>query len=341
MTTLAEAAILMRAALRDRSYQGTPLGFKVRDYLAWKQDGGASPHSQRDYETTLARLALEHADLDVASLEGQDGRRLVEGWWRRAWSDAEPSTRAKRLAHLKDFFRWLEGEDGSLVDNRVRLIRAPRKAEADHGILFTADEQARLYQHTHGRDHVAIHLLFSLALRQSALRLFQLGDYDRDRARARFHWKGQRTHVLPVTPRLAMVLDEHVDQRMAEAAAEDRDYRLEYLLYPTKRGPSWNPDLPKIRTLWEDRLQPLSPPSIHAWWYSCLQDAGIVDPGVTSGRKMHAGRHTGISDKIRKGMPIEQAQLLAGHKSIATTVNIYGHVDVSDLASTLEGLDEA
>ena len=330
LTDLAAAARLVRDALADDSWKGTPLGAKVTAYLSWKQDDGASPATIRDYRFTLARLALEHADLGIESFEGQAGRKLVTDFWRRAWHDAERNTRRKVLVHLKDFFRWLEGEDGSLSDDRVRSIRSPRRAEPERGELFSDEEVAAILAACdRQRDRVAVSLLFGLGIRQAALRLFRLGDYDRARGTARFHWKGQRQHTLPIMLGLATVLDEHIDERMVAASARGDDWRAEHLLYPERRGPSWNPDLPKIRTIWEDRTKPLSETSAHRWWTTRLEAAGVAHRG------MHTARHTTISNFIRQGGRIEQAQLLAGHKSIATTVDVYGHVELSSLEAEL------
>lgn len=330
LTEMALAARVVRTALADKIYQGTPLGLKVAAYLSWKTDMGASPATIHDYEATLARLAVEHADLDVPSFEGQAGRKLVTDFWRRVWADAERNTRRKVLVHLKDFFRWLEGEDGTLTDDRVRLIRSPRRAEPDRGELFSEDEIAMILGACErGRDRVAIQLLFGLGLRQAALRHFKLGDYDRARGTARFQWKGQRTHTLPIMLGLATVLDEHIDERMVAASARGRDWRAEHLLYPERYGPSWNPDLPKIRLLWENRAKPMAETSTHRWWTQRLEAAGVRHRG------MHTARHTAISTFIRKGGRIEQAQILAGHKSISTTVDVYGHVELSDLEAEL------
>lgn len=330
LTDLAAAAKVMRDAVKSKVYQGTPLGLKVRDYLSWKQDIGASPDTLRDYEATLARLALEHADLGIPNFEGQAGRKLVSDFWRRAWADSERNTRRKVLVHLKDFFRWLEGEDGTLSDDRVRLIRSPRRAEPERGELFSADEQNQILAAcTRSRDRVAVSLLFGLGIRKGALRGFRLGDYDRARGTARFDWKGQRSHTLPIMLGLATMIEQHIDERMVAASARGRDWRSEYLLYPERYGPSWNPDLPKIRLLWEDRSKPLSETSMHRWWTTRLEDADVPH------RRMHEARHTAISDKIRRGMRLEQAQLLAGHKSIATTVDVYGHVELSSLEDEL------
>jgi hypothetical protein len=68
--TLAEAARMMREALRDRSYRSTPLGLEVARYYRWKKnEWGATAETLRDYEAILAKLALDHADLDVGPTE--------------------------------------------------------------------------------------------------------------------------------------------------------------------------------------------------------------------------------------------------------------------------------
>jgi hypothetical protein len=64
--TLADAARMMREALRDRSYRATPLGLEVARYYRWKKnEWGATADTLRDYEAILAKLALDHAELEL------------------------------------------------------------------------------------------------------------------------------------------------------------------------------------------------------------------------------------------------------------------------------------
>jgi hypothetical protein len=74
--TLADAARMMREALRDRSYRSTPLGLEVARYYRWKKnEWGATADTLRDYEAILAKLALDHADPRANRLRpsGRDG----------------------------------------------------------------------------------------------------------------------------------------------------------------------------------------------------------------------------------------------------------------------------
>ena len=57
----------------------------------------------------------------------------------------------------------------------------------------------------------------------------------------------------------------------------------------------------------------------HNWWYGCLQRAGVVPKGVTSGERMHKA----------------SVQKLLGHASISTTADAYTDWDVEQLAESL------
>ena len=67
MLTWGEVALMMRAAVKDRSYQRTPVGVMVRRYLRWfRNEWGATPTTVRDYEAILARMSRDqHIDPDV------------------------------------------------------------------------------------------------------------------------------------------------------------------------------------------------------------------------------------------------------------------------------------
>lgn len=41
---------------------------------------------------------------------------------------------------------------------------------------------------------------------------------------------------------------------------------------------------------WPD--EPMGDHGLHDWWYGCLERAGVVAHGTTSGERMHKARHT-------------------------------------------------
>ena len=82
---------------------------------------------------------------------------------------------------------------------------------------------------------------------------------------------------------------------------------------------------------------------LHRWWYGCLERAGVVDPGVMSGERMHKARHTAgqrVLDHTKGNL--KAVQKLLGHSSISTTGDVYTDWDIDQLADTLRGMyDEA
>src|SRR5947199_4602089 len=57
-------------AVKDKSYRATPLGLEVAHFMRWfRNEYGATSETLRDYEAILAKLAIDHADLELADFE--------------------------------------------------------------------------------------------------------------------------------------------------------------------------------------------------------------------------------------------------------------------------------
>jgi len=74
---------------------------------------------------------------------------------------------------------------------------------------------------------------------------------------------------------------------------------------------------------------------LHDWWYGCLERAGIVSTGTTSGERMHKARHTAGQRMLDATGNLKAVQKLLGHESIQTTGDIYTDWDVEQLAESL------
>ena len=89
--TLAEAALMMRSAVKDKSYRVTPVGLLVgRLPPLVPERGGATPATIRDYDAVLARMPLTLADKDPPEVDGDDLRDVID-----LWADREARTRAE------------------------------------------------------------------------------------------------------------------------------------------------------------------------------------------------------------------------------------------------------
>jgi integrase len=74
---------------------------------------------------------------------------------------------------------------------------------------------------------------------------------------------------------------------------------------------------------------------VHRWWYRCLERAGIVAKGASSGERMHKARHAAGHRVLDATGNLKAVQKLLGHSSIQTTGDIYADWDDEQLARTL------
>jgi integrase/recombinase XerD len=317
--TLGEAARIMREAVKDKSYRSTPVGLEVAHFIRWfRNEYGATVETLRDYEAILAKLAIDHADLDLADFEPPDGTRRLREFIDERWGDASPRTRKKVRAVLMSFFKWAQAEF-KLQGNPVVPIRSPRLRDVERE-LFSADDVVRIVAaQPELRDRVALKLLFLMGLRKGELAAIRYRDFDLGRRRLRVHGKGGKIRHTPIPT-------EELREELAELSRR-RD-PPEHLLYPQKRGP-------KGTVIWENRRKPLSGPALHRWWYRCLTRAGVVDEGTTHGKKMHGARYTSGTEFYLATGDIYATQQLLGHADVSTTANIYVQGSPADLEAKL------
>jgi site-specific recombinase XerD len=141
--TLAEAARMMREAVKDKSYRSTPLGLEVAHFMRWfRNEYGATAETLRDYESILAKLAIDHADLELADFEPPIGTTRLREFIGGRWGDSAPRTRKKVRAVLMSFFKWAQAEF-KLHRNPVIAIRTPRLRDVERE-LFSAEEITRI-----------------------------------------------------------------------------------------------------------------------------------------------------------------------------------------------------
>jgi integrase len=313
--TLADAARIMRDAVKDRSYRATPLGLEVAKYYRWKKnEWGATKETLRDYEAILARLALYHADLELQDFAPPVGSDRLRDCWDHYWGDRAARTRSKVRSVWVDFFDWAVRERG-LYGNPARALARPKERGKERGV-FEAENVAKLISaQPRQRDRIALHLLFRLALRKGELAAVQFKHFKHDRKRLTVFGKGGTVAPVPIPDDLRLIL--------ADYAADERCEPGQFLLYPEKRGAGG-------KLLWEDRYARMSSTALHRWWHRCLVNAGLPP------RPMHEARHTAITEFLRATGNLKLAQQLARHQSITTTADIYGHLDDHDLERALE-----
>jgi hypothetical protein len=103
------AVRVVREAVKDKSYRGTPLGLAVGRYIRWKRaEWGTSERTIRDYEATLAAFSLWFADLEPEDFEPPGGTERIREFIESEWGDSPPGCagRSCRRCGTSSSGRW-------------------------------------------------------------------------------------------------------------------------------------------------------------------------------------------------------------------------------------------
>lgn len=315
--------------MKDKSYQGTPLGVLVKRYLRWfKNEWGATPTTVRDYEAVLARMSLTLADRQVIDVSIDDLRDVID-----LWGDQSARTRQKITSIIRAFWSWAE-DQGHIAISPAHKIRRPR-AERKLARVLPLDARPRLLTTAkHPRDRLGLFCLLVLGVRRAELAGIQVRDFDAQRGWLRVYGKGQKERLLPLRGPILAELRLYLvtDLPYAGRTPEPDDY----LLYPIRTLAAGKGSEGQLlrRMVGSPKDKP-SPQSVHRWWYRLAQQAGLVGPGVTSGLNMHRARHT-FAQELRRVAGIDAASHALGHSDLSTTLGIYGHRDDSDLETAMD-----
>lgn len=180
-------------------------------------------------------------------------------------------------------------------------------------ILEAADDPA---------DRVALRLLLDYGLRKSALRFVRLRDFDRERQRLSIVTKNAKEQTLPlVDPSLWLDLKQcSGDYLLCRRRQIWRGYERDgSSRFEQKRYPAF----------------PMGNHGLHDWWYGRLEVAGLVQPGITSGQRMHKARHSAGQRVLDVTGNLKAVQRILGHADIGTTGNVYTDWDIDQQAETM------
>jgi site-specific recombinase XerD len=313
--------------MKDKSYRAFPLGQEAGHYLRFKRKR-LTRSSYRDYESCLDKLSRHFADLELEDFEPPVGSERLEEFLEHQWGEQAPRTYNKNLSILGDFFKWACRTQKIHGDPTLAIERA--KARGVYRKTFTDDQcRAIIAAATDLRDRLALRLLLEYGLRKGAVRAVRFQHFDHQRRQLTIFTKGEKVRALPI-PQPSFWLD------------------LERLILDTEARPSWYllPRRKAIPYKGSTRIhlfheQPMGDHGTHDWWYRHLAAAGVVEPGQTSGEKMHQGRYTSGQRVLDRTGNLKAVQKLLGHSDISTTANIYVDWDIEHLTETLrEVLDE-
>lgn len=216
--------------------------------------------------------------------------------------------RRKVRAHLASFFRWLEDED--LIDrNPMRKVRTPRQHAQQVPDIFTDAEVAAMCADP------LLALMLHTGIRKGECRRLQRRHINLDSGELRvIDGKGGKSRVVPLN-RTAL-------KAVADIDLTERLNPEDHLWFSRPGGGSVI-----------ERSRPVGEATFANWWRHALERVGV------DYRKPHMARHTFSTRYLRSGGKVKTLQLILGHASSATTVDLYAHLDVSDARADILLLD--
>jgi len=228
--SLAEAAAIIDAAMRDKSYRASSLGQLVGRYLRWfRNEWGATEATLRDYESVLSKMSIRLAHLGPIEVDVEDLRAVIDDYW----GDASARTRQKVTSVVRAFWTWVESE--SLVPfspaARLKRPRAPRPVAP----LLPSSADARLLAAaTEPRDRVALLCLLDLGLRRGGVAGLQARHFDLGRRVVTVTEKGQKARSLPLRGRIVLEVEHWLLAPLVGVGRQPEPD--DYLLYSIKRS---------------------------------------------------------------------------------------------------------
>jgi integrase/recombinase XerD len=292
---------------RDKTYRRAKLGRDVVDWLAWLELGGAASRTLDQYERDLARLAKLYPGKALTDLTDGDLLQLAKRF--------KPGERRVRMAAVRSFFKWAkqtrrisDNPTDYLPDIKQKPQRVPDVfTDAEVGALLALDVV----------DAAPLCVLLDGGLRKAEARHLRLRDCLPEVGHVIVrNGKGGRDRVIPTSQRLRVLL---ADLELTEGLE-----RNDHIFYAVRANAV---ESRRIR----DR--PIGEGTFARWWRRCLDAAEVRY------RNPHVARHTFATTWRKRGLAIDELQILLGHADISAT-QIYSHLMAEDVARHMALIEE-
>lgn len=328
--------------LRKRVEAGQPLRDSTVTLTAWSQKWertvlAASQRratTQGTYSTLLKTCVRPYlGGLPLAEVRASD----IEAWLleldRKGLS---ASTRRQALTVLRSCLDAAV-RDGLLASNPTTVVTRPvvRREEAHH---YTPEQVAALLKQAEGhRLRPMLLVLLGTGLRRGEALALQWENVDLTRGELRVRGTLVRTGaglvIHPPKTRNGWRTVPLSPPVLAALAEQRQSQRLDRL----KAGPSW---ISSEHVFTTEAGTPLDPRNTGRWFTKLAARTSVEDEDGEQaegeqedaedakgiGGSLHSLRHTALTSMATSGVPLSVVSRVAGHESITTTIDLYGHL---------------
>lgn len=253
-------------------------------FLAAKRVEGCSEKTLKYYKATMLSM-LETVNKQVQEVETDDIRTYLTDYQREKNSSKVTIDNIRRI--LSSFFSWLEDEDYILKSpvrriHKVKTATTVKDTYSDEALEKMRDNCDNL------RDLALIDILASTGMRVGELVLLNKDDVNFDERECVVFGKGDKERIVYFDARTKIHLQNYINSRRDSNSA----------LFVSLKAPYNRMSIGGIEVRLRELGKRLNIPKVHP----------------------HKFRRTLATMAIDKGMPIEQLQMLLGHKRIDTTM---------------------
>lgn len=274
----------------------SPLLQQFRAHL--EDEKGSSPHTVRNYLIDLVdyeRYLTERMKLSL--LAGTHA--AIRGYLGTLSTDHAPSSRARRLASIKSFYKYLVRQK-LLPASPAKLVKSPKLPKTLPKVLpveevFAILDMPDLKTVLGLRDKAILEMLYGGGLRISELCGLNTLDVDRSGRIVRVMGKGSKERLVPVNAQSIRALEAYLARR-GELLATPKPEQDPDAMFLNFRG---------------GRLTPRS--------IARHLDTYVLKCALARKVSPHAMRHSFATHLLGGGADIRSIQELLGHSSLSTT----------------------
>lgn len=284
LRTVVERTLLSVDLFSRKEFQEDNSIALLNTFISSKRIEGCSEKSLSYYQKTIETM-LERVSKPVQCMDTNDLRDYLTAYQQEKRSSKVTIDNIRRI--LSSFFSWLEDEDYIIKSpirriHKIKTVATVKETYTDENLEVMRDNCSEI------RDLALIDMLASTGMRIGELVLLNRSDINFEERECVVFGKGSKERVVYFDARTKIHLKEYLDSRIDEEEA----------LFVGLRAPYNRISIGGI----ESRLRKMG-----------------VKLGI---HKLHPHkfRRTLATVAIDKGMPIEQLQVILGHKRIDTTL---------------------
>lgn len=281
---------------------------ELERFRAYLEGRGASPHTLRSYMNDLLQFDEYLSKQGVPLLNAS--HQVIRGFLSILTVDKKPSSRARKLASIKSFYKYLVQKEKALASSPARDVKTPKLPKLLPKVVPVDELFALLEVPPRDtvlglRDRAILEVLYGGGLRVSELCGMDVRDFDRQGRVVRVMGKGRKERLCPINPRAVAALDAYLARRGELGGSSGA------LFLNAKGG----------------RLTPRS--------VARNLDGHVLKCALARRVSPHALRHSFATHLLASGADVRSIQELLGHASLSTTQR-YTHVSFEQLQAVYD-----